>query len=75
MVQFLYWFHICSWQPVNLLVDECEAGGGDRILFVCELFFFFFFFFFLLTYCVYMYACTCKHVYVCICMCVGVDSM
>ena len=55
MVWFLYQFHICSWQPVNLLVNECEAGGGDRILFVCELFFFFFFF--LLTYCVYLHTC------------------
>ena len=32
MVRLLYRFHICSWQPVNLLVNECEAGGGDRIL-------------------------------------------
>ena len=65
-----YRFHICSWQPVNLLVNEYEAGGGDRILFVCELFFFS-----LLTYCVYVYACTCTHVCVCMCMCVCVDSM
>ena len=71
MVQFLYWFHICSWQPVNLLVDECEAGGGDRILFVCELFFFFVFFFptYLLCVHVRMYLQTCICVYMHVCMC------
>ena len=62
-----YRFHICSWQPVNLLVNECEAGGGDRILFVCELFLFFPYL---------LIVCTCTrvpaHMYVCVCACVYV---
>ena len=75
MVRFLYQFHTCSWQLVNLLVNECEAGGGDRILFVSELLFFFFCFFFFVvvffpTYLlcvrvrVYLHTCMCVYVYV-----------
>ena len=68
MVRFLYRFHICSWQPVNSLVNECEAGGGDRILFVCELLFFFFYYLLIVCTCMrvpaHMYMCVCAYVYV-----------
>ena len=63
VVCFFYRFHICTWQTVNRLVNECEAGGGDRILLCVNCFF-------LLIYCVYMYTCTYTHVYVCMYVCV-----
>ena len=50
-------------------MNECEAGGGDRILFVCEFFFFFFFPTYLLCVCVRVYLHTCICVYVHVCMC------
>ena len=48
-------------------MNECEAGGGDRILFVCE--FFFFFSTYLLCVHVRVYRQTCICVYVHVCMC------
>ena len=83
MVCLLYRFHICSWQTVNLLVNECEADGGDRIL-LCVIFFFFFFFFFffcLLFFVVVVFVviffptyllCVHVHVYLHTCICVYV---